>query len=186
MLTVKHRVFSRRGGQRSIVVGMSEAFSALTKVLREQRYLTLLFVFTVAFLGVFIVLPVITIPGNTVSLQLSIFRLRDYILMGLLAALAGLNLTLQVYLLKQPKTKPLSQAAVHGAVGSAAGIFSAVIGTASCASCLFALFALIGLGAGSVLFVLQNQTYFLLGAFALMVSSIYFAAQRINKVCMTC
>lgn len=71
-------------------------------------------------------------------------------------------------------------------MGIVAGIFAAVVGTASCLSCLVALLGLVGLGVGSALFILKNQSYFLLGAIALMLISLYFAARKVDRVCNSC
>ena len=87
---------------------------------------------------------------------------------------------------KQKERRDISQSVVQGTVSGAMGIFGTVVGTAACASCLASLFGLIGLGTGSVFFVLQNQIYFLLGAIIAMLISLYFAARKVNKVCTSC
>jgi len=66
------------------------------------------------------------------------------------------------------------------------GIFGTVVGAAACASCLASLFGLIGLGTGSVFFVLQNQIYFFLGAIIAMLISLYFAARKVKRACDKC
>lgn len=103
-----------------------------------------------------------------------------------LSILAGLNFALYWFALKQRKSRGITQSVAGGAASGIAGIFGAMVGTATCASCLAALFGVIGLGTGSVFFVLKNQSDFLLGAIALMLISIYFAARKVNKVCDSC
>jgi len=101
--------------------------------------------------------------------------------------LVGLNLALQVYSFKQRGgTQKIPQSVMGGTVSGLSGIFGAVVGTAACASCLASLFGIIGLGTGSVFFVLKNQSYFLIGAIAVMLISLYFAARKINKICQSC
>jgi disulfide bond formation protein DsbB len=107
--------------------------------------------------------------------------------MAFLAILVGLNAVFQIYNFQQKrKQKNLAQSATAGATTGIMGVFAGVVGTAACASCLASLFGLVGLGTGSVLFVLQNQSYFLIGAIALMLVSLYFATRKINQVCASC
>lgn len=134
-----------------------------------------------------IAFPLFTIPGNTLALQLTIFTAKDYLLMAFLSLLAGLNLALSWYgFAQQKKVGDVSQAVAGGAVSTIAGIFGAVVATASCLGCLMALLGLVGLGVGSALFILKNQSYFLFGAIALMLVSLYFAARKVNRVCDSC
>jgi len=134
-----------------------------------------------------VAIPLFTIPGNTIAFQLKIFTTQNYLLMAFLSVLAGLNLAFSWYdFAQQKKIGNASQSVAGGAVSTIAGIFGAVVGTASCLGCLVALLGLVGLGVGSALFILKNQSYFLLGAMALMLVSLYFAARKINKVCQSC
>jgi len=141
----------------------------------------------IVFFGLFVFIPVMTIPGNDLRFQLSIYSQRDYTLMFLLASLVGLNFSLQVYTFKKQKEqhdllKSTSQVAISGI----SGVFGAVVGTAACASCLAFFFGLIGLGAGSIIFVLNNQSYFLVGAIIALIISLYFTARKANGICDTC
>lgn len=107
--------------------------------------------------------------------------------MTFLSLLAGLNLALFWYGFSQNKrVSDASQAVAGSAVSAVAGIFGAVVATASCLGCLVALLGFVGLGVGSALFILKNQSYFLLGAIALMTISLYFVARKVNKVCQSC
>ena len=161
---------------------------AIRQVLGERLYLVTLFIFAGLIFVMLIAIPLYTIPANTLALQLKIFRLKDYLLMAFVALLMGLNFSMQIYTWKKRKeqTKDMAQSAVAGTAVGISGIFAAMVGTATCASCLVFLFGLIGIGAGSVFFVLKHQTYFLLGAIALMIVSLYFVAKKINKTCISC
>jgi len=166
---------------------MQQIILASQKVLKNSKYQLLFAVTTVVFFCFFILIPLVTIPGNDLKFQLGIFRTRDYVLMAFLAVLVGLNLALQVYSFKQRGgTQKIPQSVMGGTVSGLSGIFGAVVGTAACASCLASLFGIIGLGTGSVFFVLKNQSYFLIGAIAVMLISLYFAARKINKICQSC
>jgi len=166
---------------------MQQIYFAIKQIIKKPSYLFLCAGVAMAFLILLIAVPVISIPGNNLAFRLSIFSMRNYILMAFLAVLFGLNLTLQVYSFRQKQdAKKLSQSVAGGASSGIAGIFGAVVGTAACSSCLAFLFGLIGLGTGSVFFVLKNQSYFLIGTIAVMLISLYLSARKINKVCVSC
>lgn len=164
---------------------MRNTFTAIQIVLKKPQYSFAFIFVAIIFFALFIAIPIYTIPGNSFSFQLSIFRKQDYVLMIFLTLLVGLNVVLQIYGWRQNK-KQTSQNLAQGTAAGAVGVFGAIVGTAACASCLASLFGLIGLGTGSVFFVLKNQSYFLLGAIALMLFSLYFAARKVNKVCVLC
>lgn len=163
-------------------------YSAIKKVLAEKIYLLLALFAAAFFFGVFIFIPLVTIPGNDLRFQLSIYSRENYILMISLALLVGVTFTTQLYAARQHRTlrKSLPPVLQSVMLSGASSIFGSIVGTASCASCLASLFGLIGLGTGSLFFVLENQSYFLLGAIALMLVSLYFAARKVNRLCSSC
>ena len=161
-----------------------QLYLATKKVLASKGRILIFATTTIAFFGLLIIIPFVTIPGNDLMFQLNIFRERDYFIMAFLAILVGLNVVFQIYNFQQKREqKNLAQSATAGATTGIMGIFAGVVGTAACASCLASLFGLIGLGTGSVLFVLKNQLYFLVGAIVVMLISLYYTARKINKVC---
>jgi hypothetical protein len=165
----------------------TQTYLAIRTVIKKRNYALLVFIVAVLFFSLFILIPVITTPGNDFQFQLSIFRTRDYFLMAFLAVLVGLNFALQIYSFAQRnKQQKFSQPAMEGIAAGVSGVFGAVVGTAACASCLASLFGLIGLGTGSVFFVLQNQFYFLIGTIALMLVLLYFGARRAKRICDSC
>lgn len=165
---------------------MNQIYLSILQSLKDKVSLAILIISASALFILFIALPVFTIPGNTLQFQLKTFRTQDYALMLFFSALAGLNFALYWFALKQKRDQNIPQSVVGGTTSGIAGIFGAIVGTATCASCLAALFGLVGLGTGSVFFVLKNQSYFLVGAIALMLISIYFAARKVSKVCHSC
>ena len=166
---------------------MQQIILAIRQVLKTKNYLFIFFVSAAVLFASLVAIPLFTIPGNFLALQLKIFTARDYLLMAFLSVLAGLNLALSWYgFTQQKKISVASQSVAGGAVSTIAGIFGAIVGTASCLGCLVALLGLVGLGVGSALFILKNQSYFLLGAIALMIVSLYFAARKVNRVCALC
>ena len=166
---------------------MKQIYFAIENVFKERYYFLTFILIAIAFYGLFILVPVATIPGNDVKFQLSIYSQKDYILMLLLSVLVGLSVSLQVYIFKKQKEeRDLVQSSGQVAVSGISGMFGAIVGTAACASCLAFFFGLIGLGAGSTLFVLNNQSYFLVGAIILLIISLYFASKKVNGICDNC
>lgn len=147
--------------------------------LRVPSALVTLILVSIGFFTLAVLLPVVTIPGNTVPFQLSIYQGRDYVLLTALALLAGLHGAL---LARSWKERP-SRHALSGAASGASGFFAAIVGTAACSSCIAALFGLLGLGTGSVLFALQYRALFLAAAIAVMLLSLYFTARSARACC---
>ncbi|MEK7510525.1 MAG: hypothetical protein AAB567_03175 [Patescibacteria group bacterium] len=160
-------------------------FTATKTVLTAKRYLLIFFVlFPIAFL-VFILIPVLAIPGNDIAFQLSIFTSKDYTLLIVLAPLISLVITMQIFIFRRNKNiKENLKSAGVGAAGSYSGVIGTVFATASCSSCVAVLFGF--LGTGAVFFAVENRWLFVSLAIGLMLISLYFAARKINKVCTSC
>lgn len=160
----------------------------MIKVFTEKIYILLALLIATLFFGIFIFIPLVTIPGNDLRFQLSIYTLENYILMSFLALLVGITFAMQIYTVKKQQVlRKSSSPVLQGvALSGASGIFGSIVGTASCSLCLASLFGFIGLGTGGALFVLKNQNYFLWGSILIMLFSLYFTARRINKVCTSC
>lgn len=166
---------------------MSDFIFTIKKVLKTRNYFLIFLISVMLLFALLVAIPLFTVPGNNLALQLKIFTLQNYLLMGFLSLLTGLNLALSWYGFKRQKEiSSASQSVAGGAVSTIAGIFGAMVGTASCLSCLVALLSLVGLGVGSALFILKNQSYFLLGAIVLMLISLYFTVRKITRVCESC
>lgn len=152
------------------------------KIVLKKRNYSLLFIgITILFFGLFILIPVFVITGNDIVFQLSIFTVKDYILMAFLSGIIGLTFSLQIYTYKQ-RICSTSKSVVQGAATGISGVLAAIVGTAFCTSCLIPLFAVIGIGTGGVFFILENNTYFVVGAIVLMLVLLYFAAKKVNKI----
>lgn len=166
---------------------LQQIYNAATQVFGERKYVFFFLSFALFFFALFVFIPVVTTPGNTLVFQLSIFRAQDYFLMILLALLVGFNFSMNIFAWRKLKQSAnISQSAASGATAGFGGAFAAIVGTATCASCLAFLFGIVGLGIGSVAFVLKYQTFFLLGAIALVLLSLYFTARKVNRHCASC
>jgi hypothetical protein len=131
------------------------------------------------FFALFVLIPVWTVPFNTLSIQLDIFTARDYALITLLSFLSSIFITMQGYVIRQ---KWIASAPIGAAAGGLGALFAGIAGTAFCASCLALLFALFGTGFGSVIFVLEYRWYFVSAAVLFLLLAIYLTAHNIGKV----
>lgn len=143
-------------------------------------------VFTILVLVMFTLLtfiPVWAVAGNTITTQLKIFAIRDYVILILLSGLSALFMTMQVYMMRLRKNVKSVGRTVGGGLGV---LFAGIAGTAFCASCLAPLFAIFGIGFGGVVFVLNYRFYFVAIVTLLMLIAIYLTARRISRVCTLC
>jgi len=150
-------------------------------IFKQKKYLAILFTVSLLFFALFILIPTFSVAYNTLGFQLSTFSLSEYLIMIFLAVLIGATFVLQIYTFKNIKSCSTTASVAQGATTGISGVFAAVLGTAFCASCLIPLFAAVGLGAGSLFFVLDHRTAFLIGAVVLMLVSFYFALQKATE-----
>jgi len=161
----------------------STMWSGIITPFKTNKYITLSVAVFVTMFIFFILIPVFTVAGNTITAQLAIFTVRDYVVITLLSGLYALFMTMHIYARRQRKGAGGTGTTVGGGLGA---LFAGVAGTAFCASCLAPLFALFGVGFGGVLFVLQYRFYFVVGISILMLIAIYLTARKIQNVCTTC
>lgn len=155
---------------------------ALKEVFKQKINILILVVVSLIFFAAFVLIPVFSIPGNDIAFQLSLYAPLEFLTMAFLALLIGLILSLQVYALRKNKHCSTPKTLAKSTTTGVTGIFAGVLGTAACAACLIPLFTAIGLGTGSVFFVLENQIYFLAGTVAILLVSLYFALNQIIKI----
>lgn len=150
---------------------------------KNQNHTSLFFVAFFIFFGLFVLIPVWTVSGNTLATQLGIFTARDYAVLIFLSSLSSLFITMQIYAMWQKRKIEGVSTATAGGLGA---LFAGIAGTAFCASCLAPLFALFGIGFGGAIFVLEYRWYFVVATTLIMLVAIYLTARKINKVCNSC
>lgn len=154
-------------------------------IIRDRNYLILLFVGWLVLFGLMFYLPVRTIPGNTVVFQAVIFGFKDYLFLGIASFLSAFIITIQVKIFRQRRlTKAMAGNTALGSAGLLSGVVSSVFGTATCSLCVAALFGF--LGANSVIFLVNNKTYVVLGSLALLGLSIFLSLKKLNNTCDIC
>jgi len=155
----------------------------ITTTFTNKKYIAVMFsIFTVMFI-LFTLIPVFAVVGNSITIQLTIFTLGDYMIIAMLSGLYALFITMQIYAMRSKRNVRDVGTAVGGGIGA---LVAGVAGTAFCASCLAPLFALFGIGFGGVIFVLQYRVYFVVGITILMLIAIYLTARKIQRVCAVC
>jgi len=157
-------------------------YHALNTVLTKKYYKLWFVLFTLIFIFAYVFIPVWLTPGNSLSFQLSIFKIKDYILFVLLSMVTALLLLMQIFLFKVKKQ--YTQTVSQGGVGVFSALFAGLLATAACSSCIAAVLGF--LGAGSVFFVLENQPYVVFIAIILVVISLYFSSKRVLGYCKDC
>lgn len=150
---------------------------------KKTNYAILFAILALGMFALFTIIPVWTVAGNTLAIQLEIFTLRDYATLILLSGLSALFITMQIYVMRSRKKVEGVGRAVGGGLGT---LFAGIAGTAFCASCLAPLFAFFGIGFGGVIFVLNYRWYFVVGITLLMLIAIYLTARKISRVCVSC
>ena len=166
---------------------MSQTIALFKSVLALKTSRVVFTLFFVFFLSLFILLPVLTITGNTLEYQLLLLWWNDYLLMAVFAVLASLNVTLQFYNFKQRRQRSDIPKSFVRSVGSGTlSIFGGILGTMKCVSCFAVLLGFLGIGSGVTFFIVKNQSIFLGAAILLLLLSLYFEATRVKKMCAQC
>jgi high-affinity Fe2+/Pb2+ permease len=145
-------------------------------------YIFLFLFFVIAFIFFFIELQVLLTPEpDNLSLYLKIWRIKDWLIVGLLSILVSLNFIFFVYLIKikSPEIKSTST----GIFGTLLGIFSAILVTALCSSCLAVLFSLLGISFSMGIFFLKYKFLIFIISSILLLISLHFQSKIIIEKC---
>ncbi|MBI2038046.1 MAG: hypothetical protein HYT15_03935, partial [Candidatus Magasanikbacteria bacterium] len=86
---------------------MNQMLNTLWFGIREPfKKMTYAYIFLASFFiffTLFVFIPVWTVAGNTLAIQLDIFTARDYVVLVLLSSLSSLFITMQVYVMRQKR-----------------------------------------------------------------------------------
>jgi len=156
----------------------------IARIFRLRTNVLLLSFLTVGWYMVFVGIPVLTIPGNSLIFQLSIFTGRDYVLMAVLALLASLFTVTQIELFRRHRGGMRFQAIGKVGAGGAAGTLAAILATTACSSCIVAILGFLGFG--TVLTILRYRWYVALVAIVFILISIIFTLRHFEKPCEKC
>ena len=164
---------------------LKELITASKEVLKTNRSKSVFVYLTLIIFLVFAFLPAFLIPGNDLRFQASLLRTRDFLTIIPISAATALMIQMQIYLFKKTKTMQARAKVIgSGGVGTYSAVFGGLLATAACSSCIAAFFGF--LGAGSVLFIVSNNVWFIVGALTLMLGSLHLASVRVNGHCAVC
>ena len=153
---------------------------ALKLILSKKGYLLsfVVLVFLIAFLDYLI--PVKTIPGNSLSYQKQLMSMQDYIVVLLVSILESTLILMFYYMLKNKQTKLC--AISKGKLGIISGLPALLFGLGTCSS--MAIPMLFGfLGSGFVFFTIANQTWIFYISIIFLLLAIYSLSRKVNAFC---
>ncbi len=160
---------------------VSQLNESLKTIFKNKNYLYLFFILTVFSIGLYLLVPVYTIPGNDLSFWLKIMPWWGYPVLILFSIALGLLFTMKIYEFRHMH----SVAQKTGSIGSiVAVIFAGFYTTAACAACISTFFVFIG--AGGVLFLNKYRDIALFLSVLITIFAIYFTARKINNKCDSC
>ena len=153
---------------------------ALKLILSKKGYLLsfIVIVFLIAFLDYLI--PVKTIPGNSLSYQKQLMSMQDYVVVLLISILESTLILMFYYMLKNKQIKIFKIS--KGNVGIISGLPALLLGLGTCSSMIIPI--LFGfLGSGFVIFTITNKTWIFYISIIFLLLAIYSLSQKINAFC---
>lgn len=156
---------------------MNAVPEAVREVLAHARYRVFFAVGAVLSGVAYVLVPVVTIPGNSVELYFAISPWWNYLLLLLFSLGTGLLVALQAM-------RASNGARKFAAVGKVIPAFIAgAYSTAACAGCIAAFGSL--LGAGGALFLLNYRSELVTASVLLLVLSVYSSSKSVSR-CDSC
>ncbi len=154
-------------------------------ILANKNYRLVLAVLFPLVFFLLVAIPVKTIPSNDFKMQFSLYQTSGYIILTVLSFLISLFLLMQAFIFRRARqAREKARVLGVGSVGGSAGALASVFGAATCPMCVVALFSFLGFG--TVGFLLNYHWWVFVGAFVLMLASLYFVSRKANSVCEKC
>ncbi len=159
-------------------------FSASAAVFRERIYQGIVAVSVLVFFGMYLLVPVWLIPGDTFALEFAQMKIFNYGLLFALALMTGALLALEFFAFRRSRIQGFRAVSKSG-VGVAASLAGGILTVASCGCGTGILLGVLGLGGGAF-FVAANQTAIAAVMLAVVAVGLYFSARRAAGICATC
>jgi uncharacterized membrane protein YiaA len=150
---------------------------AANTVLSEKKYF---FAFIILSIGIFWVLVLAPDKIAGAGAITRSFRVWEYVFLAAIALLASLVVLMQVFSFKMTRRMNAGQSALTS-VGFFSAFMSAVFSSAVCGLCVSALFGF--LGAGGIIFLVDNRLYVVAGSVSLLLLSLFLSSKRVNEDC---
>lgn len=159
-------------------------FRTVAQVFRERVYAATTLISALAFFSLYLLTPTWLVPSTTLAFELSRLSLLNYTLLGTLALLTGILLSLELFSFRRTRSSRV-RSATEGGVGLVASLTGGILAAASCGCGLGILLGAVGLSGGAV-FVAAHQTPIVIGMLVIVGAGLYFSARRAAGICATC
>jgi hypothetical protein len=156
-------------------------FRTAAGILKQRPYRTYAFTASVLVFMLYIVVPVLLVPGNTFRIEFELLTPIALTLLILLAAMTGMIIALEVFSFRRSKAARLG-AVGEGGAGIVASITGGIIAAASCGCGIGVLLGVFGLGGGA-LFITKHQAPVILFFLTLVAVSLYYSTRRAAGIC---
>lgn len=163
---------------------MNEFLTASKLALKTNLGLCCFVLISIVIFLFFVMVPVLSIPGNDILFQLSITPPVVFVLMAILAFGNGLLIAMQVYIRKAIKAHRNLKITAAKSATALGIILSSLAATVACVACYSSLLAIFGLGAS--IFFATYRIPISIFAVALTLVALYFSSRRINSHCDVC
>lgn len=156
---------------------------ALKLVFNRKYYLLGLGLMSILTFMLFVMIPVLLIPGNDITFQLSIMPVGDFVVLIVLSILTAISILFSLYIVRRKKEEQVNQVGVVTATGGIS-IISSFLGTVTCISCASTIIGFAGVG--TVTFALKYRFLPASISLLLMLVSLYFNSKKILYLCDSC
>ncbi|MEK6812792.1 MAG: hypothetical protein AABX86_01615 [Nanoarchaeota archaeon] len=160
---------------------ISDIPAAVQKVWKKAKYRYITIIAALVFLFLYVLLPLITVPGNDLAFFFETTTVGQWIILMVLSIVTGMLISMQFYLFEaKRKVAEGTPTIIAGVVSFSSGLFS----SAACASCVATVFAF--LSTSGVLFLLTYRWYLVAASFLLLGTALVFVSRRIMQHCTSC
>ena len=178
-MSVKHNSTASR-----FIRPLSVVLKGSGSVFRERGYQVVAALGAFTFFGLYLLVPVWLVPGNTLSFELGLIAPLNYVLLAALALMTGVLLALELFSFRRSRAQGL-RVAGEGGTGLIASLAGGVLAAASCGCGTGLLLGALGLGGGAF-FVAANQTPIVIILLGVVIVGLYFSARRAAGLCVAC
>lgn len=154
---------------------------ASVSVFKKPAYALLAIGSALVFFGMYLIVPVLLVPGNSLSFELALISPGNFLLLATLALMTGMLAAFELFSLRRSRAHGLRSAGRQSA-GFVASITGGVLAAASCGCGVGILLGVVGLGGGT-LFATQNQMPIVVALLGIVFIGLYFSARRVAGIC---
>jgi len=130
-------------------------------------------------------LQVSVVPGNSVRMQIALYRVQDWLLLAAVSAMNALFIVVQWHASQLVGVRRRNfDGLASGGLGMSSSVLASFFGTATCGLCATALFGF--LGTNAVLFLIAHRLAVTISAIAMLALSLMFVARRFTTSCAEC